>query len=124
MGGHPWFLVDVRDIAMAEIMLAESKTVESGSRFLLTSGDVMQPGDFGSRIMDLYPSWDCATTMVPPLGAKEVATMNTRWYRVHPDSRKATRQTGMFFRSFDDTLKAMVDSLVSVGGIKPRLKQH
>jgi nucleoside-diphosphate-sugar epimerase len=36
-GGRPWMLVDARDVAMAEILLAESCNVESGERFLLSS---------------------------------------------------------------------------------------
>lgn len=35
-GGRPWLLVDARDVAMAEILLAESGNVESGERFMLS----------------------------------------------------------------------------------------
>ena len=42
-GGRPWMLVDARDVAMAEILLAESSNIESGERFLLSSGDKILP---------------------------------------------------------------------------------
>jgi nucleoside-diphosphate-sugar epimerase len=38
-GGRPWMLVDARDVAEAEILLAESTNIQSGERFLLSSGD-------------------------------------------------------------------------------------
>ena len=37
-GGRPWMLIDTRDVALAEILLAESNNIESGERFLLSSG--------------------------------------------------------------------------------------
>ena len=35
-GGRPWMLVDARDVAMAEILMAESGNIESGERFMLS----------------------------------------------------------------------------------------
>ena len=48
-GGRPWLLVDVRDCAMAEILLAESGNIESGERFMLSSGDKIVPEEWCAR---------------------------------------------------------------------------
>lgn len=122
LAGRPWFLVDVRDVAMCEIFLAESKMVESGARFLLASADKLPPEHIGMRAMELHPKWDCATTLAPGPGAKKVAKTATVWYRSHLDNSKVRAAIGIEFRSFSDTFKATIDSLVEVGGIKPKLK--
>merc|ERR1712232_1197633 len=92
-GGRPWMLVDVRDVAMAEILLAESKSVPCGSRFLLSSGDRMPPEEIGTRAMELHPEWDCATIMSPAVGAKKVTEIHPIFYRVHMDNRKVREAT-------------------------------
>jgi hypothetical protein len=43
LGGRPWLLVDARDVAMAEILMAESGNIESGERFMLSSSDKVHP---------------------------------------------------------------------------------
>lgn len=48
-GGRPWMLVDVRDVAEAEVRLAECPDVQSGERFMLTSGDKIWPEDAPKR---------------------------------------------------------------------------
>ena len=53
--GIPWTPVDVRDVAEAEIRLAESADVESGSRFLAKAGDKVLPEQLGQSIMELFP---------------------------------------------------------------------
>lgn len=120
--GRPWLLVDARDVAEAEIRLAESPDVESGQRFMLTSGDTVFPEDLGPRIMELYPSYQCATTVAPPAQTKEVVRREPFWIRVHLRNDKVVNAIGMSFHSFDDTLRATVESLTTVGGITPNLK--
>lgn len=73
--------------------------------------------------MEFYPDWDCATTVAPGIGAKKVTKVNPIWYRIYLDNRKAREATGMNFRSFNDTFKSTIDSLVSIGGIQPKLKE-
>lgn len=122
-GGRPWMLVDARDVAEAEILLAESKLVESGQRFLLSSGDKIQAEHIGERIMELYPTWDCATTVTPGPGAKKVVRNEPMWIRVNLRNERTTKAVGMHWHSFDDTMRDTVDTLVKVGGIQPRLKK-
>lgn len=121
-GGRPWMLVDARDVAEAEIWLAESSEVESGERFILTSGDKIYPEHIGPRVMELYPKYDCATTVLPPRPHKEVVRNEPFWIRANVRNDKIIRMVGFQFRSFDDTLRATVDSLVRVGAVAPKLR--
>jgi nucleoside-diphosphate-sugar epimerase len=121
-GGRSWFLVDVRDAALAEILLAESTRVPCGSRFLLSSGDKLPVEHIGKRAMEFYPNWDCPDFLVPATGRKKISKMAPMFYRVHLDNRKVREATGMNFRTFEDTFKATIESLVSIGGVQPKLK--
>merc|ERR1712217_374264 len=122
-GGRSWFLVDCRDVAMAEILLAESKTVPSGSRFILSSSDKLPPEHIGMRAMEIHPEWDLPTTLAPSPGQKKLGKTHPVWYRMHLDNSKVCQATGFKFRSFNNTFKDTVESLVSIGGIQPKLKQ-
>lgn len=122
-GNRPWTFIDVRDIAEAEIRLAESKSLRSGERYLLASGDNVPPESMAMRAMEMYPEWDCAITMAPPAGAKKISRTIPHWMRLQIRSDKVQKKVGIQFRRFDDTFKATIDSLVSVGGIKPKLKK-
>eukprot|EP00930_Biecheleria_cincta_P087912 TRINITY_DN77153_c0_g1_i1.p1 TRINITY_DN77153_c0_g1~~TRINITY_DN77153_c0_g1_i1.p1 ORF type:complete len:411 (+),score=57.15 TRINITY_DN77153_c0_g1_i1:52-1233(+) len=121
--GRPWIVVDVRDVAEAEIRLAESGTVESGSRFLVSSGDKILPEDIGKRIMELFPSYDCATTVAPAPGSKKGVVRNHPvWMRIHHRHDLIALAVGLQFRSWDDTLRACVESLTDIGSVVPRLR--
>jgi len=119
--GRPWMLVDARDVAEAEIRLAESPDVQSGERFMLTSGDTIYAEHIGQRIMELFPEYDCATTVAPGL-AKKVVRSEPFWIRVQMRNDKVRKATGITFHTFDETMRETVESLVKVGGIKPKLK--
>ena len=116
-------LVDVRDVAEAEILLAESSDVRSGSRYLLSSGDKIPPESIGTHIMRLFPEFDAAETVAPPKGSTSLGHVHPVWLKVHLRNDLVVRQVGIRFRSFDDTLRSTVSSLMAVGGVKPRMKQ-
>ena len=119
--GRPWMLVDARDVAEAEILLAESSTVESGERFCLSSCDQLFAETIGEHVMHLYPDIDAATEVAPgPSG--EIVRNNPAWLRAHLRNDKVVEAVGMRFHDFDDTLRATVDSLIEVGGITPKKK--
>ena len=115
-------LVDVRDVAEAEIRLAESSNIQSGSRFLLSSGDKIPPETIGTHVMRLYRNFDAAETVTPPAGSKKLHRMHPVWLKAHLRNDRVISQVGIRFHSFDDTLKGTVDSLVEVGGVQPRRK--
>lgn len=77
-----------------------------------------------TRAMEMYPEWECATTTAPPVGAKERSRTSPQWLRLQIRNDKVRKEMGIEFRSFDDTFKATIDSLVSVGGIKSKLKKE
>merc|ERR1711879_98245 len=119
--GRPWICVDVRDVAEAEIRLAESTTIESGSRFLVSSGDKILPEDIGKRVMELFPNYDCATTVLPaPWSKKGIVRNHPVWMRMHHRHDLIARAVGLEFRNWDVTLRACVESLTSIGGVMPR----
>jgi len=118
-GGRPWMLVDVRDVAEAQIRLAESTDVQSGERFIATSGDKILPEDIGPRIMELFPGYDCATTLAPGPSGKVVRN-EPWWIRVHLSNGKVAGATGLKFHTFDETLHATVEALVQVGAVQPK----
>ena len=66
LSGRPWLFVDVRDVAEAEIRLAESAAVESGERFLLSSGDKIMPQDIGVWVRRFFPDYEPPTALAPP----------------------------------------------------------
>jgi len=119
--GRPWMLVDARDVAEAEIRLAESSEIQSGERFMLTSGDMIYAEHIGPRIMELFPKYDCATTVAPGL-AKKVVRSEPYWIRVQMRNDKVRKATGLAFHTFDDTMRDTVESLVKVGGVQPKTK--
>ena len=120
-GGRPWMLVDARDVAMAEILMAESGNIESGERFMLSSGDKIHPEDWGPRITELFPDYSGLPTVTEPaIGAEGQPPRNDpMWLRVYLRHDKVANATGFRFTSFDDTLSDMVTSLVEVGGVQP-----
>jgi len=121
LGGRPWVLVDVRDVAEAEIRLAESAEVQSGERFMLSSGDSIFAEHIGPRVMELFPRYDCATTVAPGVAGKVVRS-SPIWIRMQMRNDKVRKATGLTFRMFDDTIRDTVESLVKVGGVQPKVK--
>jgi len=119
--GRPWMLVDARDVAEAEIRLAESGEIQSGERFMLTSGDTIYAENIGPRVMELFPQYDCATTVAPGM-AKKVVRSEPFWIRVQMRNDKVRKATGLVFQTFDDTMRETVESLVKVGGVKPKMR--
>ena len=118
---RPWNTVDVRDVAEAEVRLAESDTVESGSRFLLASGDKVRVGEVAGRILDLGGHWAdvaVATTVLPPPGAKAPVSSDPLWMRVHTRADSVQQAVGLRFKPWNDTLRDTLQSLVDVGGAK------
>lgn len=122
---RPFLISDVRDIAENEIRLAESPTVLSGSRFILLSGTLVQPAEIGVRIMSLFPKFQCTlpSEVLPMEGAKEVVLPSDVWLQFQPRNDKVVAEVGAEFHSFRETLRDMVDSLISVGGVQPSLKK-
>ena len=122
--GRPWWTVDVRDVAEAEIQLAmKCKRSSNGQRFLLVSGDRIQPADLGPRINELYPDIKpLKNTVCFMPGMKRLFRRHPQWLKVALDNRKTCTTINYSFYGWDDTLRATVDSLMNIGGIQPPTK--
>lgn len=124
---HPWQTVDVRDVAECEIRLAEEcKDTMSGQRFLIASGDRVLPEDLGPKINELYPQFGkLPSTKVKNKGAPSVFRNLPLWMRVNVDNTKITSFLGRaIFHDWDETMRAMIDSLVKIGGVRPVAKSE
>ena len=117
--GRPWYCVDVRDVAAAEIKLAESSSFPSGSRVMLAAGDIVPPENISARVVELFPEYEgrLGAGLAHGAHAKEVERNRPFWQRVHINNAKARVELGYAFRSWDDTLQATVRSLVTVGAV-------
>jgi len=119
---RPWFTVDVRDVAEAQVRMLEN-SVASGERFLLTDMTRIHPGDVGARINDLFPTYNTTTSCAPeekvPGGFRPVDPL---WDRIQTRNDHARDALRMKFTAWDDTITATVQSLVAIGGVAPRLR--
>jgi len=120
---RPWITVDVRDVARAQISLAESSTVQSGSRFLISNATKVWPEDIGKHINGLYPSFAAATDVHAHDDDHPLKPVSPVWDTVQVRNDRVREAVGISFRSFEDTLKDTVDSLIARGGLQPRLRQ-
>lgn len=79
------------------------------------------PEHWGPRITELFPEFAglLPDHVVPPNPDKPLARNHPMWMRVHLRNDKIRSHTGMRFHSFDETLRATVDSLVTIGGVMP-----
>ena len=124
--GFPYLTVDARDVAKAEILLAESKMVQSGERFLLFSGDILYPKHFGPEIMRLFPNeqYDLPSTVrvAKSKGLKQLLPDHPLVYRMHVCNDKIKNRVHLKFRSLDETLTDTVKTLINIGEVIPKRK--
>lgn len=139
--------MDVRDVAEAQIRMAESTAVASGERFFLASGDKIMPEDIGVWVRRLFPGYNPPTSlalvaegvssqaMLPCASiirrlilserllvipqAEEILS-DSVWMRVQLRTDKVRAALpGMEFRAFEDTLRSTVEALTDVGRVVP-----
>jgi len=120
---RPWMTVDVRDVAEAQILLADSSTVPSGRRFLLANTAKVWPEDIGKHINGLYPSFAAATSVQACDDKNPLQPVSPVWDTVQVRNDRVREAIGLSFRSFEESLKDTVDSLIALGGLQPRLRQ-
>ena len=114
-GDGLWNVVDVRNIAQAQRLMAESTTVSNRSRFNLVATD--RSGELSMREMrdtlqSLFPQFDVCGGWEPP------ETKN----RPRAKCTKAIRELGLQTFTATATLKATVDSLLVFGLVNPKLR--
>jgi nucleoside-diphosphate-sugar epimerase len=112
---YVWNIVDVRDIAQAQRLAAESNTATNGTRYLLAAWD--ESGELSSRILidslcELYPNINVAGGHLP-----KPAKLRSR-----VRCAKAIEELGLETHDVRDTLKATGDSLIKLSAIEPAYK--
>ena len=106
-----WNIIDVRDIAQAQRLMATSNVAKNGSRYMLAATD--ESGELTAQEMrdtlrELYPGVDVCGDWEPPA---------TRDF-YHDKCTKAIRELGLKTYPALQTLKDTGDSLVEFGAIE------
>ncbi len=117
-GGHEgrpnmlWNIIDVRDIAEAQLLMATSEVATNGSRYMLaatdSSGELTVQGLI-DKLRQLYPDIDIAGDYEPPPTPD----------MPHGKSTKVIEELGLKTHSVDDTLRDTCESLIAIAGIEP-----
>ncbi len=107
-----WNIIDVRDIAEAQRLMATSSVAKNGSRYMLVATDAsgeLTVQELIDTLNDLYPDIDVAGDYAPPPTPDEP----------HAKCTKAIKELGLKTHSVLDTLKDTGDSLIELGAIEP-----
>jgi nucleoside-diphosphate-sugar epimerase len=123
---RPWYTVDVRDVAEAHIRMLERDGLTNGERFIAWSTETRDVEDICASIDRLLPELGFAgATLVDPLPdsvkARE-AEFRAVWNGCELRNDRIKEALDMEFRSLDESIRDCVESLVTVGGVKPLLR--
>ena len=123
---RPWMTVDVRDDALCHIGLLESTEVKNGERYIAWSTDARNVEDICADIDRLLPELRHDTpTVTDPfperIQARE-AEFRAIWAQCELRNDRIRAVTGVTFRPLDESIRDCVESLISVAGVRPRLK--
>ena len=115
--GMNWNIIDVRDIAEAQRLMAESSVASNGSRYMMVATD--ESGEPTMRellalLAELFPEIDVA-------GDYEPAPSDTR---LRAKCRKAIEELGLKTHDVRDTLRDTGNSLIELGVIEPAWKNR
>ena len=123
---RPWMTVDVRDDADSHIGLLESVTVKNGERFIAWSSDARNVEDIAKDLGRLLPDLGHAVPeLVDPfpdhIKARE-AEFRAIWALCDLRNDRIRAAAGVTFRPLDESVRDCAESLLSIGGVKPRLR--
>ncbi len=123
---RPWMTVDVRDCADAHIGLLESVAVHNGERYIAWSTDRRNVEDICATIDRLLPELRHDTPAVTDLFPERIqareAELRGLWAGTELRNDRIRAVTGMSFRPLDESIVDTVESLLSIGGIKPKTR--
>ncbi len=119
-----WNIVDVRDVAEAHVLAAESGVVKPGSRYQLTasgrSGE-LNIWELQAHLQNLFPDIEVGG---PPDEMAEF--LKRRGGKTHDGPRayctKARQDLGLVTHAIEDTLRATGESMIHLGLLKPAWK--
>lgn len=123
---RPWMTVDVRDDALCHIGLLTSSSVRNGQRYIAWSTDARNVEDICADIDRLLPEIGLASpTLVDPfperIKARE-AEFRGIWAQADLRNDRIRQAIGIDFRPLDDSIRDCVESLISIAGVKPKVR--
>jgi len=107
-----WNIIDVRDIAESQLLMATSDAAVNGSRYMLAATDrsgELTVQELIDTLRQLYPEVNVAGDYEPPPTPDQPRGKCT----------KAIEQLGLKTHSVRDTLRDTCESLIAVVGIEP-----
>ncbi len=119
---HLWNIVDVRDVAEAHVLAAESSTSRNGDRFILSATDEsgeLDCKELQAHLLRLFPEVDVGGA---PQGYDDIIAKHGKVFdspRAHCD--KARRDLGLVTHPVEDTLRETGRSMIDLGFIEPKL---
>ena len=118
---RPWFPVDVRDNASCHIGLLESTEIKNGERFIAWSTDAIDVLNICEKIGEVLPELALKVTEPIEIHPEKIQAREKKYRSIwegcdlRNDRIKAV--TGVEFRSFEESLRDCVESLMSVGQV-------
>jgi nucleoside-diphosphate-sugar epimerase len=123
---RPWYSVDVRDVAEAHIRMLERDGLHNGERFIAWSTEARDVEDVCASIDRILPELEFAgATLFDPLPEKvkaREAQFRAIWNGCELRNDRIKAALGMEFRLLDESIRDCVESLITIGGVKPVLK--
>jgi nucleoside-diphosphate-sugar epimerase len=123
---RPWMTVDVRDTADCHIGLLETVAVKNGERYIAWSTDTRDVEEVCASIDRLLPELghdaQPVTDAFPDRVKAREAELRAIWAGTELRNDRIRAVTSIQFRTLDNSIRDCVESLLSVGGVQPRLR--
>jgi len=123
---RPWTPVDVRDDAACHIGLLESVDVRNGERYIAWSTDTINVEDVCAGIDKVLPELNFKVTKPVEVHPEKLQTREEKyraiWSQCDLRNDRMRAVTGVSFRSFEESLRDCVESLMNVAKIKPVIR--
>lgn len=115
-----WNITDVRDVAEAHVLIAESGVCKNGSRYQLTAADdsgLLDVDQLQATLKQLFPGVDVGGA---PPQMEELRKRGAPFRAPIAYCEKAIKELGLKTHSVLDTLKETGETLISLGLTKPK----
>jgi nucleoside-diphosphate-sugar epimerase len=110
-----WNIVDARDVARSQVLMATSGVAKNGSRYLLAAPDAggeLTSQELIDALRELYPDVNVGGDESPPPTEDQP----------HAKSTKAIRELGLEPHTTRQTLRDTCESLIEIAGVRPARK--
>ena len=120
---RPWTPVDVRDDAACHIGLLESVHVKNGERYIAWSTESINVEDVCAGIDSVLPELNFKVTAPVEVHPEKLQVREQKyraiWAQCDLRNERMRAVTGETFRPFEESLRDCVESLLTVAGIEP-----